>query len=135
MVEATLPMSQVESHHAWEPILLSSDYVFAYADGLNRFYVAKNRAAELLPAFKYPPNVFDTFTPNGLHQAEARVSDAESKAHQAATKAQQTESKLLQAELVIAELLNSLSWRITAPLRGLSTALRRFMQKLHSTKP
>jgi FkbM family methyltransferase len=60
VVEATLPNIQIESHQAWEPILLAANYYFAYADGLNRFYVANERA-ELLATFKYPPNVFDDF--------------------------------------------------------------------------
>lgn len=61
LVEATLPNSQVEAHEAWEPILLGADYLFSYADGLNRFYVAREHA-ELCSAFKFPPNVFDGFT-------------------------------------------------------------------------
>lgn len=60
LVEATLPNSQTENHGAWEPILLAASYEFVYADGLNRFYVSKERF-ELAAAFKYPPNVFDGF--------------------------------------------------------------------------
>lgn len=75
VVEATLPMSQQESHEAWEPLLLNANYRFAYADGLNRFYVA-NEHAELLPAFKYPPNVFDDFKLNVRQQAETRAQQA-----------------------------------------------------------
>ncbi|MDD2755302.1 MAG: FkbM family methyltransferase [Methanothrix sp.] len=70
VVEATLPMSQQESHDTWEPILLSANYCFAYADGINRFYVAIEHA-ELLPALKYPPNFFDDFKSNAQHQAES----------------------------------------------------------------
>ncbi|MDD4447369.1 MAG: hypothetical protein PHN61_06795, partial [Methanothrix sp.] len=70
VVEATLPMSQQESHDTWEPILLSANYCFAYADGINRFYVAIAHA-ELLPALKYPPNFFDDFKSNAQHQAES----------------------------------------------------------------
>ena len=51
VVEATLPMSQLESHEGWEPILLSASYLFAYADGLNRFYVAQEHV-DLLSALK-----------------------------------------------------------------------------------
>lgn len=61
LVEATLPNSQVEVHEEWESILLDAGYVFSYADGLNRFYVAKEHA-HLCAALKYPPNVFDHFT-------------------------------------------------------------------------
>lgn len=60
LVEATLPNSQVENHASWEPILLEAGYVFVYADGLNRFYVAPEHA-ERSASFKYPPNVFDGF--------------------------------------------------------------------------
>ncbi|MFM5482313.1 FkbM family methyltransferase [Aeromonas veronii] len=60
VVEATVPMSKIEYYTSWEPILINNDYVFAYADGLNRFYVAKEHI-ELVNAIKYPPNVFDQF--------------------------------------------------------------------------
>ena len=60
LVEATLPNSQVENHESWEPILLEAGYMFVYADGLNRFYVADEHA-ERSESFKYPPNVFDGF--------------------------------------------------------------------------
>jgi len=61
VAEATLPMSQVENYDEWEGILLSANYLFVYADGLNRFYLAKEHK-ELIDFFKYPPNVFDNFT-------------------------------------------------------------------------
>lgn len=60
VVEATEPNSQIPSHESWEPILLGHDYLFAYFDGLNRYYVAREHQ-ELLPAFAAPPNVFDNF--------------------------------------------------------------------------
>lgn len=83
VVEATLPMTQVESHGDWEPILLSGGYRFAWADGLNRFYVCEERAEELLPAFRRPPNCFDDFVPAALSRAEARVDEAEVRARAA----------------------------------------------------
>ncbi|MBK8233224.1 MAG: hypothetical protein IPK72_22245 [Candidatus Eisenbacteria bacterium] len=42
VVEATRPMSQEESHQDWEPDLVAARYQFAYADGLNRFYVSES---------------------------------------------------------------------------------------------
>jgi hypothetical protein len=60
LVESTQPNSQVEIHEEWEEILTSSDYLFAYFDGLNRFYVSKEHH-ELLTSFSTPPNVFDCF--------------------------------------------------------------------------
>jgi FkbM family methyltransferase len=75
VVEATLPSSQIESHNAWESILFAANYRFAYADGLNRFYVADEHA-DLLPTFKYPPNVFDDFKLNAQQQAEDGTAQA-----------------------------------------------------------
>ena len=78
VVEATLPMSQQESYESWEPILLTAGYLFTYADGLNRFYVADEHA-ELLLAFKYPPNIFDDFKLNSQQEVEARVQQAKAR--------------------------------------------------------
>lgn len=103
VVEATRPTSQNECHDAWEKILLTADYHFTYADGLNRYYVA-NEHAELLPAFRYPPNVFDDFKSNLQNQAEARANEAEARAY-----ALNRELKTTYA---------SYCWRITFPLRA-----------------
>ena len=123
LVEATWPNSQIESHQAWEPILLAAGYRFAYADGLNRFYVAAEHA-QLLSAFKHPPNVFDAFVPARLHEAQSRAEQADataaaaqSRAEQADSAAAAAQSRAAAAELLAAQLLSSRSWRITAPLR------------------
>jgi hypothetical protein len=67
VVEATAPNSQVETHDAWEPRLLAHGYVFVYADGLNRFYLAQEKYEELKHAFRYPPNFFDDFERMSVH--------------------------------------------------------------------
>lgn len=60
LVEATAPLSSIEVHDEWEHEVINVGYKLAYVDGLNRFYVAKERS-ELLEFFLYPPNVFDQF--------------------------------------------------------------------------
>jgi FkbM family methyltransferase len=115
VVEATKSNSTEEVHEQWEGLLFAVSYQFAYADGLNRFYVASERA-DLLPAFKYPPNIFDDFILDSRQQAEAKAQQAEAKAQQAEAKAQQAEAKAQQAEAVLDVVYNSHSWRITAPL-------------------
>lgn len=88
VVEPTLPISQVETHAGWEPLLLDAVYRFAYADGLNRVYCAGEHA-DLSKSFRYPPNVFDRFVLTPQQQAGHN----------------------LQA------IHRSLSWRLTKPLR------------------
>jgi hypothetical protein len=58
VVEATLPGSTEQCHQEWEPLLLAADYAFVFFDGLNRFYVAQERAG-LASAFAAPVNVHD----------------------------------------------------------------------------
>ena len=82
VVEATVPMEKTESFTAWEPILLGAGYKFVYADGLNRFYVAKEHS-ELLGTLKYPPNVFDGFITSQQFQTELRTRQAEAQAKEA----------------------------------------------------
>lgn len=108
VVEATLPMSQIESHEAWEPILIDADYHFSYADGLNRFYVANERI-ELLVAFKYPPNTFDDFEVGNKQPVEIKVQ---------------------QLEAVLQTIYASRSWRITAPLRLIFPFYRKLKDRL-----
>lgn len=61
LMEATIPLSQEENYEKWEPILLNSGYQYAYFDGLNRFYIADEKAAEIKPYFSVPPNLFDDY--------------------------------------------------------------------------
>lgn len=114
VVESTRPLSQTESHDEWEPLVLASGYVFAYADGLNRFYVAIEHI-DLLPALRHPPNIFDDFVHVRTYTAEARASQAEARA--------------LQAEAKLQEFVNSMTWRLAAPIRRSIRALR-WIQRL-----
>ena len=192
VVEATRPYSTEEVHEAWEPRLLQSDYALAYADGLNRFYLAGEHV-ELRPHFKYPPNFFDEFVKAPdiessiwaqtimarateaderaghanartgsaelraqnaeertaqsqvrLAKAEDRVTRAEERATRAEERATYAEARatyaearasaaeqalslaaaLAQSELRVKSLLGSTSWRVTAPLRALTSRLR-----------
>ncbi len=60
LVEATRPATNIPSYEHWEPILLAADYLFAFFDGLNRYYVrAEDR--HLLPLLGVPANVFDEY--------------------------------------------------------------------------
>ena len=118
VVEATRPHSTEEVHETWEPWLLQSDYALAYADGLNRFYLAGEHV-ELGPHFKYPPNFFDEFVKapdiessiwaqtimarateadERAGQANARTGSAELRAQNAEERAAQSQARQGKAE-------------------------------------
>jgi FkbM family methyltransferase len=105
VIEATVPGAQVENHDQWEDHVLGRGYRFAYADGLNRFYVAQERDA-LLPAFRYPPNVFDGFTLNANQESFLRAQEAEGRAAQS-REALTRESARAEAALARAQALEA----------------------------
>lgn len=76
LVEATLPNSQQPAHENWEPILRQADYEFAYFDGLNRFYVPREKG-ELVERFNLPPNVFDGFVRAEVVRLQQRLAEVE----------------------------------------------------------
>jgi FkbM family methyltransferase len=56
-------------------------------------------------------------------QSEVRVTQAEARAQQSEARAAHAEARAMQAEAHTAELLNSTSWRVTAPLRKVRKGL------------
>ena len=124
LVEATRPNSAEPAWAEWEPDLLGNGYLFAWFDGLNRFYVRREEA-DLLRHFAVPPNVFDGFMP---WRVERLMSDLE-KAR--AEHARLSESHLLliaeqvETKAQLAYVYGSKSWRVTAPLRWLVRHLGR----------
>jgi len=60
VIEATEPGTPFPSYQNWEPYLLTRDYLMAHDDGLNRFYLAKERI-DLLDLLEKQPNVFDHY--------------------------------------------------------------------------
>jgi FkbM family methyltransferase len=136
LVESTAPLSQVETHAAWDHRLLEANYEFAYFDGLNRFYIATERAAELLPHFRTPPNFFDHFVRavdlgdeameflgDGLG-AHMRAIASKTRARQAEERARLAEMRAQQLAAQLAAMANSTSWRLTRPVRSAVDRLR-----------
>ncbi|UBB24499.1 FkbM family methyltransferase [Pseudoxanthomonas japonensis] len=64
VIESVQPITHEPTYESWEQALLEKGYQFAYADGLNRFYLHKDRN-ERIGRFKFPPNVFDQFSLSG----------------------------------------------------------------------
>jgi hypothetical protein len=111
VVEAMAPGGQAETHHEWEPLLLTA-YHFVYFDGLNRFYVA-NEHAELDKSFVAPPNVFDDFLVMRAASAQTALLSQE----------------LVQMRTELARLHASTSWKLTAPLRMIGGLIDRRSEK------
>ena len=61
VVESTYPNSQIETHQAWEAMVLARGYIHVYFDGLSRYYVLANKP-DLAQKFNTPPNIFDGFS-------------------------------------------------------------------------
>jgi FkbM family methyltransferase len=84
LIEATLPNSTVHNHESWENTLVAAGYVFAFFDGLNRFYVRKEDA-ELLQAFAVPVNVLDRYELAETHRFRAQADQLRAELEQAQT--------------------------------------------------
>lgn len=58
VIESTIPSTAIGNSDRWEKKVIDKDYRFAYFDGLNKFYIAREQL-ELEKFFKTPPNIFD----------------------------------------------------------------------------
>jgi FkbM family methyltransferase len=101
LVEATAPMSTVEVHGRWEPILLAARYHFVWFDGLNRFYIADEQFAQLAPAFRHPPNVFDNFLRAADTEWARRIHETVTRADALLRRAAHAEARLKASERAI----------------------------------
>lgn len=117
VVESTRPLSTTEAHAEWEPILLNAGYIFCYFDGLNRFYVAKEKEHLSVP-LSIPPNIFDDFKTIELIKTVGEVSELYEEARKDKEQIKELTESLRFERDQRAALYNSLSWRITAPVRA-----------------
>jgi FkbM family methyltransferase len=62
VVEATVPLTWLPTHQAWDSYVLDAGYEFCLYDGLSRFYVSPERAAELGDRLRAPANILDNYT-------------------------------------------------------------------------
>ena len=146
VLESTLPNKPIQNHYVWESEVLARGYQYVYFDGLNRFYVHKNRT-ELQSAFGPGPNVFDDYilattaaqaeTIDALQRerenlasqlqqseattaAQAETMDALRREREnLASQLQQSEAIVTKTREIIKVMENSFSWRSTAVLRYL----------------
>lgn len=141
VIESTRPSLAEVNFQDWEDIVLKKGYIFAYFDGLNRFYVHESHE-NLLEAFGAPPNVFDQAVLSGTasnflcknvlgmrKQIESRAIKAEAAVIKAEARAKELENRIAEKEAYVQTLLGSTSWKITAPLRYTGEQIKRFNSK------
>lgn len=88
LVEAVAPValrdgarSPMQTYQGWEEMLLAHDYQYAYNDGLNRYYVAKEHS-ELLELLSVQANPLDAFVRYEELQKHHRIIDLEDRVRQ-----------------------------------------------------
>jgi FkbM family methyltransferase len=144
VIEATQPNSTATTHGEWEDYVLAAGYEYCLFDGLSRFYVAKEHSPELKAALSYPACVLDNYLTHNHDQALQAADRAlqtvdqliDETTHwrtvaltqwadvvgQAGFAATEERAHLLQELEAIRQ---TLSWRVTRPLRGVRTMLGR----------
>lgn len=136
-IEATRPNSTVSAHGEWEDGVLAAGYEFCVFDGLSRFYVAKEHAADLKATLSYPACVIDNYLTHS-HDTALQTADRlmVETTHWRTVALTQWADVVGQVGLAAAEerahlleeldaIRNTLSWRVTRPLRGVRTMLDR----------
>ena len=94
-----------------------SDYVRVYADGLNRFYATVERAEQLKPAFALPKRLDDVQLSKHSFMCRELCQELQEQQVELAARYESAQLQLEQADVRHQAMLNSLSWRITSPLR------------------
>ena len=130
VVEATIPNSQADISHEWEPLITSKDYKFVYFDGLNRYYIALEQA-RLQVHFTTPPNIFDGYIPYQQWLAQQELASEKEQRELMSAQLQLSQQELASEKEQhkalndqIEHIYSSVSWRITAPLRQIHSKLK-----------
>jgi len=153
LIESTEPNSTVPTHDQWQEQLTDCDYVFVHFDGLNRFYVPREREEQLKEALQTPPNYFDQFirysewwaeqevqrmereaaeTRNRLHVMEGKLSQSLGRLKARETELCQFRDRLQARETELTTVYRSRSWRITMPLREANYLLKQSIRMIRT---
>jgi FkbM family methyltransferase len=143
VIESTAPNSIRPTHQQWEGSVLEAGYRFCLFDGLSRFYVAVERFDEIGAKLAAPANILDNFTTFRQRELERRLEGAtenykgaveqsirwravalerwsnlmEETTARADDELHRLGGELAQLRQEIVAVRQTLSWRITRPLR------------------
>lgn len=131
VVEATLPLTAVQSFVDWEPELTAAGYEFTLFDGVNRYYVSPDHP-ELTAALSYPACALDDFETARNAELVRLVSEtrAEVVAAQSDVSAAQSEASAWR-NLALGGFAESTSLAQTAEAEAMQ--LRKQVRKLEQT--
>jgi len=119
LVEAIEANTKKDISSQWESLILKKDYIFAYFDGINKFYVAKEKQ-NLLKSFISPPNLFDNFVLPNFIELKNKLTYKENEILELKNK-----EEILKDQLYLME--QSVSWKLTKPLRILKKKLKNIL--------
>ena len=94
LIEAHGEDPTVNYYQPAEDRLVQGGYRFAFADGLNRFYVAQEHWGRLQSRFIMPPNIYDNFIRESERAALARAQAAEQECAIAVAHLAQAETRI-----------------------------------------
>lgn len=132
VIEATRPNTHIPSHEQWEDRLIADGYVFCLFDGLSRYYVAEEHREALAHPLSYSACVLDDYIPARQHALSLEIADLQEALRDAERQTIRWRHKALVewAEITAAAreevaasaqlkaLHESLSWRVTEPIRS-----------------
>jgi hypothetical protein len=114
VVESTLPCSNELADTSWETILLKNNYDFVFFDGLSRYYLDKEML-NLKALFSYPAGIHDSFITHRQFVIEKQLRELNSEYLSIKTTLNNK----------INDMKNSLSWRLTSPIRMFDHILKK----------
>lgn len=134
VIEATLPNTRTDISAQWSSLICDSGYEDVYFDGLNRFYLARERIT-LADRFGAPPNCFDRFVKyedwargeeaRKLKVALERANDTISRlTTELALEKARDETVVLRAELQESERVAHYWWHTAEEMRSELTAIK-----------
>jgi FkbM family methyltransferase len=121
VIEATIPNTQIDNSKEWQDLLLNSNYKIVYRDGLNIFFLAKEKQ-ELENKFEFPPNVFDDFVKYD-HSLISELSATHQELSATHQELSATRQELSAFEIDLILIKKSNIWRKTRFLRTLKSFL------------
>lgn len=122
VVEATMPLTKERSDQPLAALLHAADYVFAYFDGINSFFVAEEHR-DLLRHFDRPVSPLDGHVLYSAVESAARIAGLEQYVLRLESEKLTLEGDVEELRGIIHGLHRSTSWKVTGPLRRASRML------------